>query len=63
MKNYIKDLAIRCIKTMAQSGIAYIGASTIFSQVDWLEFLSVVGMSCVLCILTNLTFLEVKNDG
>ena len=60
MEKWIKDLALRVVKTMAQSGIAYIGASTIFSQVNWLECLSVVGMAGVLCILTNIAMLEVK---
>ena len=57
-KDWAIDVGIRCIKTMAQAGIAYIGAATIFSQVNWAECASVVGMAAVLCVLTNIASFE-----
>ena len=58
MKKWLKDVGIRCVKTMAQAGIAYIGTAAVFSQVNWVEFASVVGMAAVLCVLTNLATIE-----
>ena len=45
---------IRCIKTMAQSGIAVIGTSTIISQIDWKGVVSTVAVSGLLSLLTSL---------
>lgn len=45
---------IRCIKTMAQSGIAVIGTSTIISQIDWKVVVSTVAVSGLLSLLTSL---------
>ncbi len=45
---------IRCVKTMAQSGIAVIGTSTIISQIDWKVVVSTVAVSGLLSLLTSL---------
>ena len=37
MKNYFKKLGIKVLKTMAQSAVGVIGASTLISQVDCLN--------------------------
>lgn len=54
MKRFIKCAVIRAIKTMCQTAIGIIGASTLISEVDWLTCLSAVGMSGILSILTSI---------
>lgn len=54
MKKFIKCAVIRAIKTMCQTAIGIIGASTLISEVDWLTCLSAVGMSGILSILTSI---------
>lgn len=53
---------IRCIKTMAQSGIAVIGTSTIISQIDWKVVVSTVAVSGLLSLLTSLGGLPEVED-
>lgn len=54
MKKFIKCAIIRAIKTMCQTAIGIIGASTLISEVDWLTCLSAVGMSGILSVLTSI---------
>ena len=54
MKKFIKCAVIRAVKTMCQTAIGIIGASTLISEVDWLMCLSAVGMSGILSILTSI---------
>lgn len=54
MKKFIKCAVIRAVKTMCQTAIGIIGASTLISEVDWLMCLSAVGMSGLLSILTSI---------
>lgn len=54
MKKFIKCAVIRAIKTMCQTAIGIIGASTLVSEVDWLTCLSAVGMSGILSVLTSI---------
>lgn len=53
MKKFIKCAVIRAVKTMCQTAIGIIGASTLISEVNWLTCLSAVGMSGILSILTS----------
>lgn len=53
-KIWWEKAAIRCIKTMAQAGIAVIGSSTIISQIDWKVVVSTVAVSGLLSLLTSL---------
>ena len=53
---------IRCIKTMAQSGIAVIGTSTIISQIDWKVVVSTAAVSGLLSLLTSLGGLPEVED-
>lgn len=54
MKKFIKCAVIRMIKTMCQTAIGIIGASTLISEVDWLTCASAVGMAGLLSILTSI---------
>ena len=54
MKKFIKCAVIRAIKTMCQTAIGIIGASTILSDVDWIMCASAVCMAGILSILTSI---------
>jgi hypothetical protein len=54
MKKFIKCAVIRMIKTMCQTAIGIIGASTLISEVDWITCASAVGMAGILSILTSI---------
>lgn len=55
MKNYFEKLGIKVLKTMAQSAVGVIGASTLISQVDWRVVVSTALLSGLVCVLTNLS--------
>nr|DAU40666.1 MAG TPA: holin [Caudoviricetes sp.] len=58
MKNYFEKLGIKILKTMAQSAVGVIGASTLISQVDWRVVVSTALLSGLVCVLTNLSDLK-----
>ena len=55
MKQWLKKILIRTIKTMAETAIAMIGTNTIgITDVDWLGVGSAVLLSGVVTILFNI---------
>ena len=58
MKRYFEKLGIKVLKTMAQSAVGVIGASTLITQVDWRVVVSTTLLSGLVCILTNLSDLK-----
>lgn len=58
MKNYFEKLGVKVLKTMAQSAVGVIGASTLITQVDWRVVVSTTLLSGLVCILTNLSDLK-----
>lgn len=58
MKKYFEKLGIKVLKTMAQSSVGVIGASTLISQVDWRVVVSTALLSGLVCVLTNLSGLK-----
>jgi hypothetical protein len=58
MKRYFEKLGIKVLKTMAQSAVGVIGASTLITQVDWRVVVSTALLSGLVCILTNLSDLK-----
>lgn len=58
MKNYFEKLGIKILKTMAQSAVGVIGASTLITQVDWRVVVSTALLSGLVCVLTNLSDLK-----
>jgi hypothetical protein len=55
---------VRAIKTVAQTAIATIGTSAMFSQVDWMVVASASLLAGVLSLLTSVAGLpEVDEDG
>lgn len=58
MRNYFEKLGIKVLKTMAQSAVGVIGASTLITQVDWRVVVSTALLSGLVCVLTNLSDLK-----
>ena len=58
MKKYFEKLVVKVLKTMAQSAVGVIGASTLISQVDWRVVVSTALLSSLVCVLTNLSDLK-----
>ena len=58
MKRYFEKLGIKVLKTMAQSAVGVIGASTLITQVDWRVVVSTALLSGLVCVLTNLSDLK-----
>ncbi|MCO4564810.1 hypothetical protein Si082_01697 [Streptococcus infantarius subsp. infantarius] len=61
MKKYFEKLGIKVLKTMAQSAVGVIGASTLITQVDWRVVVSTTLLSGLVCVLTNLSDLKEEN--
>lgn len=56
MKNWnswAKAAGIRALKTVAQTAVATIGTSAVFSQVDWRMVVSAALLAGVLSLLTS----------
>lgn len=67
-KQWWKAAGVRAIKTMAQTAVATIGASTLITEIDWLAVGSASLMAGVLSLLTSIGGLpecseEVESDG
>lgn len=60
MKKYFEKLGVKVLKTMAQSAVGVIGASTLITQIDWRVVVSTTLLSGLVCVLTNLSDL---NEG
>ena len=61
-KKWIKCAGIRAIKTVAQTAVGSIGASAIFSEVDWKVVVSSAILAGVVSLLTSVAGLpEVDN--
>ena len=53
-KEWWKAAGVRAIRTMAQTAVATIGASTLITEINWLAVGSATLMSGVLSILTSI---------
>ena len=55
MKQWLKSVGIKTIKTMAETALAVIGTNTFgITDVDWLGLLSACALSGVVTILFNI---------
>lgn len=62
-KKWIKAALVRCVKTIAQTAIATIGAAAVLSDVNWTVVVSASLLAGLLSILTSVAGLpEVKED-
>lgn len=50
---WLKAAAIRAVKTIAQTAVATIGTSAMFSEVDWLVVGSTALLAGILSLLTS----------
>ena len=60
-KKWIKAALVRCIRTVAQTAVATIGAAAVLSDVNWVMVVSASLLAGLLSILTSIAGLpEVK---
>lgn len=60
-KKWIKAALVRCIRTVAQTAVATIGAAAVLSDVNWTMVVSASLLAGLLSILTSVAGLpEVK---
>lgn len=60
-KKWIKAALVRCVKTIAQTAVATIGAAAVLSDVNWTMTVSASLLAGLLSILTSIAGLpEVK---
>lgn len=63
LKKWIKYVAIKTIKTMAETALAVIGTNTVgITEVDWVGVLSAVALSGVVTILFNIKSIPESED-
>ena len=64
-KEFLIAAMIRALRTFAQAAIGMIAVGSAFADVNWLQVLSVSGVSAVLSILTSIAtgLPEVKKAG
>lgn len=60
MKEWVRKVGIKTIKTMAQAAVGVIGSSAVLSAVDWKVVASTVILSGITCILMNIA--DIKED-
>ena len=53
-KEWWKAAGVRAVRTMAQTAVATIGASTLVTEIDWLAVGSATLMAGVLSLLTSI---------
>lgn len=63
-KQWTKAAAVRAIKTVAQTAVGVIGASTVVSSVDWKVVVSSAVLAGIVSILTSVAGLpEVETNA
>ena len=66
MKNWLKAAGIRAIKTIAQTALSLITVGQLFSEINWLNILSVslvAGIYSLLTSIAGLPELEKEKDN
>lgn len=53
-KKWLKYALIRAVRTMAQTCLGIIGASTLLSQVNWLEVISASVLASLISLLMSI---------
>ena len=62
-KMWVKCAGIRAIKTVAQTAVGSIGASAVFSEVNWKIVVSSALLAGVVSLLTSIGGLPEVKDG
>ncbi len=63
MNEWIKATLIRAFRTFCQTALAYVGASSLFSEVNWVEMLSASALAFIACVLTCIVSLPEASDS
>lgn len=63
MKRWLRAASVRAVKTMAQTAVATIGASTVLSAVDWRMTVSAAVLAGALSLLTSVAGLPEVDNG
>ena len=63
VKKWVKCAGIRAIKTVAQTAVGRIGASAVFSEVNWKIVVSSALLAGVVSLLTSIGGLPEVKDG
>lgn len=58
MKDWIRKVAIKTVKTMAETAVGVIGSSAILADINWSIVGSSVVVSGIICILMNISQIE-----
>lgn len=58
MNKYAKKLAIKVVRTMAQSALGVIGSTALLTEVNWSVVASTVLLAGFTCVLMNLSELK-----
>lgn len=61
-KRWVKCMAVRAVKTVAQSALGVIGASAVLSQVDWAVVASTAALAGIVSMLMSIAGLP-EVDG
>ena len=63
MKNWLKNVCIRTIKTMAETALAVIGTNSVgITDVDWIGVGSAVILSGIITILFNIKSIPEREE-
>jgi len=60
MEEYLKDTAIKTVRTMAQAAVGVIGSTALINEVNWFVVGSTVALSGIMCILMSVSNLPGK---
>ena len=63
VKKWVKCAGVRAIKTVAQTAVGSIGASAVFSEVNWKIVVSSALLAGVVSLLTSIGGLPEVKDG
>lgn len=63
LKQWLRAAGIRALKTFAQTAVATIGTSALFSDVDWIVVVSASALAAVLSLLTSVAGLPEVDAG
>lgn len=63
-KDWLEAAGIRAVKTFAQTSVTLIGSGTVgFTDLDWVQIISVSGVAAVVSILTSIAGIPEVDDG
>lgn len=62
-KKWIKAALVRCVRTVAQTSVATIGAAAVLSDVNWTMVVSASLLAGLLSILTSVAGLPEVKEG